>query len=114
VILPEDANLKTNQKLKGKMIPKYHIEYAIELGGHREPHVRDFQTDDPVACEEFLVAALASGIKIKAIRHEGLDVSQREFDKLVKSAATTLAAKHVARSLGLNAEQVHYRFGLAA
>ena len=70
------------------MIPKYHIEYAIELGGHREPHVRDFQTDDPVACE-------------------GVDV-------LVKNAANTLAAKHVAKSLGLNAEQVHYRFGLAA
>jgi hypothetical protein len=96
------------------MIPKYHIEYAIELGGHREAHVRDFQTDDPIACEEFLVAALESGIKIKAIRHEGVDLSQHEFDALVKSAATTLAAKHVARSLGLNAEQVHYRFKLAA
>ena len=96
------------------MIPKYHIEYAIELGGHREPHVRDFQTDDPVACEEFLVAALESGIKIKGIKHEGVDLSQREFDVLVKNAATTLAAKHVAKCLGLNSEQVHYRFGLAA
>jgi hypothetical protein len=96
------------------MIPKYHIEYAIELGGHREPHVRDYQTDDPIACEEFLVAALEAGIKIKAIRHEGVDLTQREFDVLVRNAATTLAAKHVGKSLGLNAEQVHYRFGLAA
>ena len=96
------------------MIPKYHIEYAIELGGHREPHVRDFQTDDPVACESFLVAALEGGIRIKAIRHEGVDLTQREFDALVRNAATTLAAKHVGKSLGLNAEQVHYRFGLAA
>jgi hypothetical protein len=96
------------------MIPKYHIEYAIDLGGHRDPHVRDFQTDDPVACEEFLVAALEAGIKIKAIRHEGVELGQREFDVLVRNAANTLAAKHVATSLGLNAEQVHYRFGLAA
>ena len=96
------------------MIPKYHVEYAIEFGGHRDPHVRDFQTDDPVACEEFLVAALECGLKIKGIRHEGVDLSQHEFDRLVKGAATTLAAKHLANSLGLNAEQVHYRFGLAA
>jgi hypothetical protein len=96
------------------MIPKYYIEYAIELGGHREPHAHHYQTDDPVACEAFLVAALAQGIKIKAIRHEGVDLSQREFDVMVKNAANTLAAKHIAKSLGLNAEQVHYRFGLAA
>ncbi len=96
------------------MIPKYHVEYAIELGGHREPHVRDFQTDDPIACEEFLVAALEHGIRINTIRHEGVDLTQRESDALVRNAATTLAAKHVAKSLGLNAEQVHYRFGLAA
>ena len=95
------------------MIPKYHIEYAIEFGGHREPHVHDFQTDDPVACEEFLVAVLECGLRITAIKHEGVDLTQRESDALVKNAATTLAAKHVAKSLGLNAEQVHYRFGLA-
>jgi hypothetical protein len=96
------------------MIAKYNIEYAIELGGHREPYVHNFLTDDPVACEEFLVAALERGIGINAIRHEGVNVSQREFDVLIKNAAHALAAKHVAKSLKLNAEQVHYRFGLAA
>ena len=94
------------------MIPKYTIEYSLSsLRNHVPNH---YGTDDPVACEEFLVAALEGGMKIKAIRHEGVDVSQREFDVLVKNAANTLAAKHVAKSLGLNAEQVHYRFGLAA
>ena len=96
------------------MIPKYHIEYAIEFGGHREPHVRDFQTDDPVNCEEFLVAALERGLRINTIKHEGVPLAQRESDALVRNAATTLAAQHIAKSLGLNAEQVHYRFGLAA
>lgn len=96
------------------MIPKYHVEYAIELGGHREPHVRDFQTDDPVDCEAFLVTALERGLRIKAIKHEGVALGQRESDALVRRAATTLAARHVGQSLGLDAEQVHYRFGLAA
>ena len=96
------------------MIPKYHVEFAIEYGGHREAHARDFQTDDPVACEEFLLSLLERGLRIVAIRHEGVDMSQREFDALVKRAATALAARHVGKSLGLNAEQVHYRFGLAA
>lgn len=96
------------------MIPKYHIEYGIEFGGHQAAHVRDFQTDDPVACEEFLVALLERQIKIKSIKHEGIPLAQREFDALVRTAATSLAAKHVAASLSLNPEQVHYRFGLAA
>jgi hypothetical protein len=96
------------------MIPKYHIEYAIEFGGHRDSHCRDFQTDDPVACEEFLVALLERGLRIQAIKHEGLPLAQREFDVMVRNAAHALAAKHVARSLGLKAEEVHYRFGLAA
>lgn len=96
------------------MIPKYHVEYVIEYGGHPVGHTRDFQTDDPITCEQFLVALLESGLKIKSIRHEGVNLSAHEFDRLIKSAAATLAAKHVARSLGLNAEEVHYRFGLAA
>ena len=70
------------------MIPKYHVEFAIEYGGHREAHARDFQTDDPVACEEFLLSLLERGLRIVAIRHEGVDLSQREFDALVKRAAT--------------------------
>jgi hypothetical protein len=96
------------------MIPKYHIEYGIEFGGHRDAHVRDFQTDDSVACESFLVALLERGLKIQAIKHEAVALTQHEFDVLVRNAATNLAAKHVAKSLGLNAEQVHFRFGLAA
>lgn len=96
------------------MLPKYHVEYCIEFGGHRVADPHRFQTDDPVACEEFLVSLLERGIRVLGIWHEGVELTGREFDVLVRQAATTLAAKHVARSLGLNAEQVHYRFGLAA
>jgi hypothetical protein len=96
------------------MIPKYRIEYSIEFGGHQQRDTHDFQTDDPVACEEFLVTLLERGIRINAIRHEGVELTARESDALVRNAASTLAARHVGKSLGLNAEQVHYRFGLAA
>ena len=96
------------------MIPKYHIEYGIEYGGPRDAHVRDFQTDDPVTCESFLVALLEGGLKILTIKHEGMPLTQHESDRLVRNAATTMAAKHVGKSLGLKAEEVHFRFGLAA
>lgn len=94
------------------MIPKYHIEYALKAGN--QLHSQDYVTDDPVACEEFLVSVLEHGLKLKAIRHEGVDLPSKEFDEMIKAAAKTLAAKHVARSLGLDAEQVHFRFGFAA
>ena len=96
------------------MIAKYHIEYSIQFGGHLVAGPHEFFTDDPVACEEFLVALLERAITINSIKHEGIPLSQRESDALIRNAATTLAAKHVAKSLGLDSEQVHYRFGLAA
>jgi hypothetical protein len=94
------------------MIPKYDIEYTLEFGKH--VHAHHYATDDPVACEEILVALLERGLTILSIKHEGLFLERREFDALVRTAAHTLAAKHVAASLHLNAEEVHYRFGLAA
>lgn len=96
------------------MIAKYRIEFAIEYGGHKMAQPHSHQTDDPVACEEFLVALLDNGLRITGLWHEGLELTGRDFDAMVRHAATALAAQHVARSLGLNAEQVHYRFGLAA
>lgn len=95
------------------MIPKYHIQYSMEFGGHSSGR-QDFATDDPVACEQILIALLERGLRIHTIRHEGVDLAPREFDALVRKAATALAARHVAKSLGLDTEQVHYRFGLAA
>ena len=94
------------------MIPKYHIQYALKFGNRL--HAQDYATDDPVACEEFLVSILEHGLRITAIRHEGVDLPPKEFDEMIKTAAKTLAAKHVAASLNLNAEEVHFRFGLAA
>lgn len=95
------------------MIAKYHVDYALNFGGHLY-HAQDYHTDDPVACEEFLVSLLEHGMKVVSIRHEGVALPAPEFDRMIKSAANTMAAKHISQSLGLNAEQVHFRFGYAA
>ena len=94
------------------MIAKYHVRYELRFGN--QWHAQDYQTDDPVACEEFMVALLEHGMKIKSILHEGVALTAHEFDGLIKNAANMLAAKHIANSLGLDAEQVHFRFGYAA
>jgi len=94
------------------MIPKYTIEYHLQLKKHA--HVSHYGTDDPLACEELLVELLERGAKIVAIKHEGVDLTQSAFDKMVKTAACIMAAKHICTSLGIDAEEEKYRFGLAA
>lgn len=94
------------------MMPKYHVEYGLKCGNR--VHAQDYRTDDPVACEEFVTELLEHRMPIKGIKHEGVDLPAGEFRQVIKNAATTLAAKHVADSLNLNAEQVHFQFGLAS
>lgn len=94
------------------MIPKYIVDYHLRLKKHE--HTTHYQTDDPLACEEFLVELLDRGARITAIKHEGVALEQAEFDKLVKTAACILAAKRICASLDIDAEEEKYRFGLAA
>ena len=94
------------------MIPKYTIEYKLSL--REGVHPAHFGTDDPVACEEFLLELLERGLKLCAIKHEGVDLSKHDFDVMVKRAACMMAAKHLCASLNINAEEEKYRFGLAA
>lgn len=94
------------------MMPKYNIEYAIHFKRH--PEVYHYRSDDPVACEEFLEELLERGYRITAIRHDGMDVSKSDFDKMIKTAAGMLAAKSICSSLGISHEEEHYRFGFAA
>ena len=56
---------------------------------------------------------LETGSRIHAIKHEGVDLAQPEFDKLVKTAAGIMASKHVCASLGIKSEEEHFRFGFA-
>ena len=94
------------------MLAKYHIEYAMNLG--RNAHVNHYQSDDPVAVEEFLVHVLGHGYRLHAIWHEGVELSRAESDKLVKTAAGILAARHLCASLGIKPEEEHFRFGFTA
>ena len=91
------------------MLPKYTIEYAAQF--KRRPEVYRYSGDDPVTCEEFLAELLERGYRIKAIRHEGLDVPKAEFDKMIKTAAGMLATKSICSSLGISTEEEHHRFG---
>ena len=94
------------------MIPKYTIEYSLQI--KRSPEIYQYRSDDPVACEEHLVELLERGCRIHAIRHEGQELAKPDFDKMVKTAAGMLAAKSVCSSLGITREEEHYRFGFAA
>lgn len=94
------------------MMPQYTIEYAVQFRKHAQP--LRYNTDDPVAAEEFLTELLERGYPLKAIRHDGADLPQHDFDKMVKTAAGMLAARHVCASLSIKPEEERFRFGFAA
>jgi len=94
------------------MLAKYTIEYGAKFQRHSPTY--SYHGDDPVACEEFLTELLERGFQIRAIRHDGLDLSKTDFDKMVKTAGGMLAAKSIRAALGISAEEEHYRFGFAA
>ena len=94
------------------MIPKYTIEYTTQFRKHAQ--ISHHSTDDPVACEEFVEELLELGLPIRGIKHEGLDLSKHDFDRIVKNAAGMLAAKHLCASLGIKPEEEKFRFGFTA
>ena len=94
------------------MLPKCTIEYTSQFRRHSQAN--HYSTDDPVACEQFVEELLERGFSIRAIKHEGLDLTKPEFDRVVKTAAGMLAAKHVCASLGIKPEEEKYRFGFTA
>ena len=94
------------------MLPKYTIEYTAQFRRHAHPS--HYSTDDPVACEEFVEELLERGFAIRAIKHEGLDLPKRDFDRMVKTAASMLASRHICASLAIKPEEEKFRFGITA
>ena len=94
------------------MIPKYTVDYSIRLRKHAPS--AHYSTDDPVACEELVADLLDRGFSIRAIKHEGVDLPQAEFDKMVRGAANLVASRKICDSLGLKPEEERFRFGFAA
>ena len=72
------------------MLPKYTIEFAID--SKRNSRTNHFSTDDPVACEDFLVELLERNLRVCTISHEGLPMSQVDFDAFIKGWRTVWVA----------------------
>ncbi len=94
------------------MLPKYTIEYSTKI--RKQPQLHHYSTDDPVACEQAIEELLEHGLRIRTIKHEGLDLPKHEFDKMVKTAAGMLASKTICVSLGIKPDEERFRFGFAA
>lgn len=94
------------------MIAKYNVEYALHFRKHAQ--TSHYLTDDPVTAEEFLLELLERGFQIVSIHHDGAVLAQKDADRLIKRAASMLAAKHVRQSLNISAEEERFRFGFSA
>ena len=94
------------------MIPKYSIEYTVTF--RKQDFMHHLATDDPVAAEEFIEELLERGYKIRDVRHDGVELPPKDFDKLIKTAASMLAARRICDSLGIKPEEEHHRFGFTA
>jgi hypothetical protein len=91
------------------MLAKYSVEFTISFRRHQISH--HYRTDDPVALEEFVVELLEKGYRVEKILREGILLSQHDADKILKTAASLLAAKHLQLSLGIDEAQSRHRFG---
>lgn len=96
------------------MLKKYTVEYSVQFRKHSPPQHHEFYADDIVECEAFIQELLARGMGLHAIKHEGADVTPAEFDRIVRTAASELAAKLVCASLHIKADEERQRFGFAA
>ena len=94
------------------MIAKYTVDYTTRFRNHAAAN--HYHTDDPVAFEEFVEELLERKFSIRTIRHDGLDLTGHEFDRVVKTAAGMLASKHICASLGIKPEEEKFRFGFTA
>lgn len=94
------------------MLPKYTVEYTTHFRRHAQSN--HFATDDPITCEEFVEELLERGYAIRAVKHEGVDLPKREFDRIIKTAAGMLASKHICASLGIKGDEEKFRFGFTA
>ena len=93
------------------MTKKYTIDYI--LFPHHNDRVVTHRTDDPVEAEDFLAHLLAAGARIIAIRHDTEELTQHQFDRMVKIAAEGLMVRLLVQSLKLDVAAIRHRFGFA-
>jgi hypothetical protein len=96
------------------MLKNYTVEYSLAFRKHSPPEHHSFYTDDPLACEGFVQQLLEKRMGIHAIRRDGVELPRNEFDRIVKVAASAVAAEAICASLNLTPEEERYRFGFSA
>lgn len=94
------------------MLNKFAIDYVV-FSQHND-RVRTHLTDDPVEAEEFLMHLLLAHADIKSIRHEGVELTQHQFDRMIKIAAERIISGMLGESLHIDAPAIKSRFGFAA
>ena len=67
-----------------------------------------------MACEQFLTELLERGHRIRGIHHEGVELPRVDSDRMIKTAASMLAAKRICIALAIKPEEERYRFGFTA
>jgi hypothetical protein len=96
------------------MLKLYTVEYSFQFRKHSPPPHHEFYADDVVEVENFIQDLLATGMGIHAIKNEGADVPKAEFDRIIKVAASEVAAKLICASLHIKSDEERFRFGFAA
>ncbi|HZZ57865.1 MAG TPA: hypothetical protein VFE31_08540 [Opitutaceae bacterium] len=96
------------------MNAKYSIEYSPAANGHSPPEHMVRFINDPLACEEFLEQLLEEGVIIHTIRRDSAELKRPEFDRMIKVAASAIAADRICASLGIKPEEERFRFGFSA
>ena len=94
------------------MLAKFDIDYVIH--SHQNQRVDTHRTNDPVEAEDFLMSLLASSARIHSIKHEGVELDQKQSDQMLRIAAERLATRVLCASLDIDSVTVKHRFGFAA
>jgi hypothetical protein len=94
------------------MLNKFAIDYVV-FPQHNS-NVRTHLTDDPIEAEEFLMHLLFAHAEIRAIRHDGAELTGHQFDRMIKIAAERIVSSMVGEALHIDAPAIKSRFGFAA
>lgn len=94
------------------MLHKFTIDYT------RHPRTDEpagnFRTDDPIEAEDYLMQLLLARSRILSIKHEGVDLPQAQFDRMLKVASERLVSEVLRHALDIDAAEVRHRFHFAA
>jgi len=94
------------------MNTKFAIDYIVFP--QHNTRVSTHFTGDAIETEEFLMHLLLSRARIKEIRHDGVALSEHQFDRMLKTAAERIASMILREALAVDSVSVRDRFGFAA